>query len=104
MEQILAIINSIATVEFMNEYNFLNEQQNKIANPLKYREILLRWNLFSEIELFDNESELLKQIKNNKSSMKIFNQMIFKDGKYRQDRYESLRIHLTKNADKISLF
>lgn len=100
MEQVLAIINSIATVEFMNEYNFLNEQQNKIDNPQRYRELLVRWNLFSEIELFDKESELLAQIENNKSSMKIFNQMIFKDGKYRQDRYENLKIHFQR-AEKI---
>lgn len=104
MEQILAIINSIATVEFMNEYNFLNEQQNKIDNPRKYRELLLRWNLFSELDLFDKESELLAQIKNNKSSMKIFNQMIFKDGKYRRDRYENLKFHFTEDKGQENLF
>lgn len=91
MEQILTIINSIATVEFMNEYNFLNEQQNKVGNPQQYRELLARWNLFSEIKLLDRESELLNQIKDDKSSMKIFNQMIFKDGKYKQERYEYLK-------------
>jgi hypothetical protein len=91
MEQILVIINSIATVEFMNEYSFLNEQQNKMDNPQKYREILLRWNLFSELTLFDNEAAIIEQIRENKSLVKIFNQMIFKDGKYNQIRYEKLK-------------
>lgn len=84
MEQILAIINSIATVEFMNEYNFLNEQRNKIDNPQKYKELLLRWNLFSELTLFDVDAEIRNQIMETKPLMKVFNQMIFKDGKYNQ--------------------
>ena len=104
MKQILEIINSIATLEFMNEYNFLNEQQNKIENPQKYRELLLRWNLFSELDLFDKESELLAQIENNKSLMKIFNQMIFKDGKYRRDRYADLKARLIEDTEQKSLF
>ncbi len=103
MEQILDIINSIATVQFLNEYNFLNEQQNKLDNPQKYREILSRWNLFSEIELFDKESELLNRIKNHKSAIKIFNQMIFKDGKYRQDRHETLKIYLIETEKQENL-
>ena len=104
MEQILAIINAAATVEFMNEYNFLNERQNKIDGSQKYREILLRWNLFSEIELFDKESALLDKIRDSKDLMKIFNQMIFKDGKYRQDRYETLKNYLTENEGQKNLF
>lgn len=95
MEQILAIINSIATVEFMEEYNFLNDQQNKIDNPERYREILLRWNLFSEQLLFDRNDEIKSQIKESKSLTKIFNQMIFKAGKYDQERYEKLKVYLT---------
>lgn len=95
MEQILAIINSIATVEFMNEYNFLNEQQNKIDDPAKYREILLRWNLFSELALFDKDAEIRNQTMGNKPLAKVFNQMIFKHGKYNQTRYEKLKIFLT---------
>lgn len=91
MEQILAIINSIATVEFMTEYNFLNEQQNKIDNPQKYREILLCWNLFSELALFDKNTKIKSQIMESKPLMKTFNQMIFKDGKYNYSRYEKLR-------------
>ncbi len=91
MEQILAIINSIATVEFMEDYNFLNEQQNKIDNPERYREILLRWNLFSEMELFSKNAEIINQINENKTLIKIFNQMIFKAGKYNHSRYEKLK-------------
>jgi len=94
MEQILAIINSIATVEFMNEYNFLNEQQNKVDNPQKYRELLLRWNLFSELTLFDKNDEIKNQIMESKPLIKIFNQMIFDSGKYKHSRYEKLKSYL----------
>jgi hypothetical protein len=94
MEQILTIINSTATVEFMNEYKFLNEQQNKIDNPQRYKEILLRWNLFSEMSLFDNNLKISNKVAESKSMMKTFNQMIFKDGKYNQARYETLKVYL----------
>ena len=94
MEQILSIINSIATVEFMDEYNFLNEPQNKAINPQKYRELLRRWNLFSEFSLFDNDHLIRSRIMESKPLMKIFNQMIFADGKYKQARYEKLKIYL----------
>ena len=94
MEQILAIINSIATVEFMKEYSFLNEPQNKVSNPQKYQELLLRWNLFSELDLFGNDDLIRSQIMESKSLAKIFNQMIFKDGKYKQERYEKLKVYL----------
>ena len=104
MEQILEIINSIATVEFMNEYNFLNDQQNKAIDPGKYREILSRWNLFSEVELFDSESQLLSTIKDDRNLMKVFNQMMFKDGKHKQDRFETLKKQLTEEKEKKNLF
>ncbi len=97
MEQILEIINSIATVEFMQEYNFLNDSQNKIINPQRYRELLLRWNLFSEIELFDHNDLIRGRIMEDKSLIKVFNQMIFKDGKYRQERYEKLKTYLIES-------
>lgn len=95
MKQILAIINSIATIEFMNEYNFLNEQQNKIDNPSKYREILFRWNLFSELALFDSGNEIRRETEESKSLFKVFNQLIFKDGKYNQTRFDKLKVFLT---------
>jgi hypothetical protein len=97
MESILTIINSIATPEFMNEYSFLNDQQNKINSPEKYGEILMRWNLFSELELFDKNPELMRKISGSKNLMKILNQLIFKDGKYKHDRYENLKTHLVED-------
>lgn len=94
MEQILSIINSIATVEFMDEYNFICEPQNKFINPQRYKELLQRWNLFSELSLFDSDDLIRSQIMGSKSLMKVYNQMIFSEGKYKRDRFEKLKIYL----------
>src|SRR5690606_11628756 len=43
MEQILEIINSISTPEFMNKFQFLNENANR--NIQDYKDILTEWYL-----------------------------------------------------------
>jgi hypothetical protein len=49
MQQILDIINVIATTDFQDKYDFLNEPQNRKNEWTRYLQQLNEWNLFSEI-------------------------------------------------------
>lgn len=100
MEQILNIINSIATVEFMKYYDFLSDPQNKLADEQKYRDILQQWNMFSELYLFDREVSLRTLTSQTKQLAKIYNQMIFANGKYNQNRFQNLNKLLEQESEK----
>ncbi len=45
MQQILDIINKIATTDFVENLMFLENPKNKKSNPGRYQEILKQWNL-----------------------------------------------------------
>lgn len=91
MEQILEIINAIATPEFMNKYNYLNETLNRSNDTEHYRNLLQEWFLFQEIDLLDNNAIILKKVKNNPRANRIFKQPIFKNGEYNSTRYDFLK-------------
>jgi len=91
MMQLLQMINSISTVDFMDNYRYLNNVKNR-AEP-KYSELLGKWNLYSEKTLIDNDDTIKEKIKKNKQITRIYNQVPFdKDGNYKIDRY----LHLSE--------
>lgn len=90
MEQILQIINTIATIEFLTKYDFINNHQNKINNLELYKRHLIEWNLYSELRLVNNEETIKMKIRANKTLTRIFNQLVFKDGEYNIDRFNAL--------------
>jgi hypothetical protein len=94
MQQILDIINVIATPQFIDKYDFLNDPQNKINKRDKYNDLLKEWNLFSETRLCENETILLNKISEDKRLMRKFNQTIFKEGEYNKDRFVALNCFL----------
>jgi hypothetical protein len=47
MEQILEIINAIATPEFINKYHYLNNNSNRLNDTENYNNLLKKWFLFS---------------------------------------------------------
>ncbi|MEA3350290.1 MAG: TdeIII family type II restriction endonuclease [Chloroflexota bacterium] len=90
MKQILEIINTIATPEFMNDYKFLKISKNRKMDQQRYRILLKKWFLFSELFLFDNDKKLKENI-NTTSDKRQYNQHIFKyDGKYKLERFYKL--------------
>lgn len=91
MTQLLQIINTIATTEFLNKYDFINNHQNKVTNLELYKQRLTEWNLHSELELVNNETTIKTNIGTNKKLIKIFNQLVFRDGDYNIDRYSALQ-------------
>lgn len=89
MEEILKIINEIATKEFTAKYKKLN---NGIERDSKeYLSILEEWHLFSEVELCKNHALLSDKVKRDKKLTKIFNKNCFDSkGKYLQERFFEL--------------
>lgn len=90
MQQLIDIINAIATTHFETKYEFLNNAQNRTTNTEEYISRLIEWNLYSEVRLVRNETALLKNIEENSRMMRKFNQPLFKDGDYNIDRFVAL--------------
>ena len=94
MEQILDIINKISTVDFMDNYKYLLNNDNRLKPRCK--ELLNEWFLFSELELVNNDEIIRQKIADNKRLKRIYNKQIFehsnsKKGVYRFDRYIELK-------------
>jgi hypothetical protein len=89
MEQILEIINTIATPEFKDKFNFLRNNENR--NKKEYKNLLDEWFLYSEKELIVNDEILKEALKNKKRLTKIYNKQPFDNkGNYLFSRYNEL--------------
>jgi len=90
MEEILAIINTISTTLFLEKFQFLSEGANR-AKP-EYLTQLTEWNLYSEIELINNNTSIIRNIANNKGLTRIYNKnSLDSKGNYSWDRYNELK-------------
>lgn len=82
MQEILDIINAIATPEFMEKFEKI---QAKETSSKEKREIFNDWFLYTEIEILDKVVETTK-------NSRIYNQTIFKtDGSYNDNRLKLLK-------------
>jgi hypothetical protein len=85
MQEILDIINSIATTDFMKNFQYIQDKQN--FKDVKYKEILEQWYLYHEIRILDNYENIKKNIKNDKKFLRILNKTPFDNkGKYNMDK------------------
>ena len=77
MQEILDIINDIATPQFMEKYEKLQGNSTKVEEK---RQIFNEWHMCSEIDILDNVNMI-------KQNARVFNQAIFKtDGTYNTKR------------------
>lgn len=90
MEQLIDIINAIATPQFMEVYNFLNTPSSKSTDLTSYLRLLNEWNLLSEVSLVTNEATIQNRLENNKRLLRMFRQPIFKEGEYNIERLNAL--------------
>jgi hypothetical protein len=98
MEEILAIINTIATTNFLSKFHLL--QENTKRKTSEYLTQLTEWNLVSEKELIENDDAIKTKL--NIKSTRIYNKMMLdKDGKYNWDRYNVLKNILNKPASNL---
>ena len=93
MESILQIINKISTQNFLDYYNFINDinsyideedERQKEERKNKYMDIINKWCLYREKEIFENINTYLENT--NSSIKKIIRQPIFLDGDYNSNR------------------
>jgi len=91
MESIIEIINTIATVDFKEKFDFFQNNQNK-NNRAEYIIRLQNWYLLREKALFENQEKILSNIKYDKPLIRIFNQNIFNNsGDYNEKRCTNLQ-------------
>ncbi|WP_195500706.1 TdeIII family type II restriction endonuclease [Bacteroides clarus] len=87
MEQILSIINSIATPTFMADFAFLCDNSNRKIDKQRYRQLLEKWHLASELEVLDNQEAILEKIGTNKRLQKVYYKSMFCSNKsYNKER------------------
>jgi hypothetical protein len=90
MEEILEIINTISTTSFLNKFQLLTDNTKRLTP--EYRNQLIEWNLFSELELIDNNTTIVQNIGTNTALTRIYNKIAFdKKGNYNTDRYVTLK-------------
>lgn len=99
METILEIINSIATVNFVENFDFLQEKENATLRKVEYLSLLKEWFLTREAFLVENRELIHEKIDGNKRILRIFNQDIFnikrEDDKYKVEYNENRRAILS---------
>ena len=78
METILEIINSIATVKFVENFDFLQDKNNIVIRKDEYINLLKKWYLFREVSLVENQEDIYTKILGNKPLIRTFNQDVFK--------------------------
>ena len=89
MEEILAIINTMATPDFLSKFHLL--QDNSKRTNLEYISQLIEWNLVSEKELMENDTVIQRKLTTN-YLRRNYNKIAFdKDGKYNWERYNILK-------------
>ena len=100
MEAILYIINSISTTDFLTKFQLLTDNTKRLTP--EYRNQLSEWNLFSEIELIDNNNTIIQKIGTNNALTKKYNKMAFNSkGNYCTDRYATLKELLTNYKSNV---
>ena len=78
METVLEIINSIATVEFVENFDFLQDKNNTAVRKDEYINLLKKWYLFREANLIENQEDIYARISSNRKLVRVFNQDVFK--------------------------
>ena len=89
MQEILSIINSIATPDFMEKFNFINEQINICNDKQRYRRILGEWFLQRELSVVNNIDTIQKFSLEHKRVQRILSQNLFSS----QNEYKEPRIN-----------
>jgi hypothetical protein len=88
MEEILDIINTISTTEFLTKFQLLTNSSKR--NTGEYLAQLQEWNLFSEQELIENNDLIVQKL--TASLSRIYNKMPFDcKGNYNWERYNTLK-------------
>lgn len=89
MQELLDLIRSIATADFMDEFNFISSPDNLISDTDKYIEIATRWHLEDEVAVAKN-IEILKSSDNTSVRKNLYLCSFDSNGQYNERRISSL--------------
>ena len=96
MEAILEIINTIATPDFMDYFQLINDTDNILNKQEQVLEVLEKWHLLREKKLVENYTRLFQQAGDRKGIKRTLKQSAFNSkGDYKNDRYDKLNTLLT---------
>ncbi len=87
MQQMINIINSIATPEFKTNYQKLINPSVSLSDK---KHILQQWHLVSEMKLLEHDTYIQSKIKNDKKLSRIYYQDMFIKGKRNNRRFNEL--------------
>jgi hypothetical protein len=90
MEEILKIINTISTTEFLDKFQMLMDSFKR--NTPSYLSQLQEWNLFSEKFIIENDATIKQNIRSSAKLQRTYAKLAFKsNGNYDRDRYNELK-------------
>ena len=89
MQELLDLIRSIATVDFMEKFTFLSMPANLINNTDRYIEIARQWSLTDEITIAQ-KVDILKESTVRSVKKSLYLQTFDTDGKYNERRAKAL--------------
>ncbi|MBQ3379618.1 MAG: TdeIII family type II restriction endonuclease [Clostridia bacterium] len=96
MQELLCIIRDIATIDFMEKLNIINNHENIINNTKLYREIAKQWFLVDEVCIANNIGNLIAS--NRREIIKNVNNCPFDiNGKYNLRRAKVLLDYIQNN-------
>lgn len=87
MQEILGIINSIATPSFMDKYSVINSFNGNYSDDII--RVLEEWHLHSELDISHNCTQIKAIIASNRMLTKTYHQSILRPS-YNTDRYQTL--------------
>lgn len=89
MQELLDLIRSIATSDFMEKYSFINTPSNLHNDTNKYIEIASRWGLFDEVTIANSINGLEAQ-QNRKINRNLHLSVFDSKGNYNEKRVRNL--------------
>ncbi len=89
MQELLDLIRSIATVDFMEKFTFISTPANLIDNTDRYIEIARQWSLADEVTIAQ-KVDILKESVVKSVEKSLYLQTFDTDGKYNERRAKIL--------------
>ncbi|MBI5730451.1 MAG: TdeIII family type II restriction endonuclease [Ignavibacteriales bacterium] len=91
MEELLSIINIIATPNFMDKFNFINEPANIDADQERYKNILEDWFLYRDLTVINNYDNIRRYSEGHRNVQRLLSQNLFDlNNKYKENRIITL--------------
>ena len=101
METILEVINSIATADFLDEFEFINNHKNLFVDEDKYLGILKKWGLDREIQIYKNMEIIHEKANCDTTLYRILHKSLFTN----DDRYNESRMnYLLNNMEMVGIY